>query len=138
MAPFGRAVSLPHDPNLRHRCQRPVMGRQDDPKDPGDGVADKLKLDLERWLAQVPDSSFPPKASDEPVTLGQIADGETHQEGAVHRVLVNRYERDPKARAKCIEHHGACCAVCNWTSRDVMVRSGKASFTYITHALSGG
>ena len=62
-------------------------------------------------LAQVPNSGFP-KESEAPQTLGEVADSETHQEGAVHRVWVNRYERDPKARDKCIEHHGTRCAVC--------------------------
>jgi predicted HNH restriction endonuclease len=36
-------------------------------------------------------------------------------EGAVHRVLVNAYERSPEARRKCIEHHGAACSVCGMT-----------------------
>jgi 5-methylcytosine-specific restriction protein A len=34
-------------------------------------------------------------------------------EGAVTTVLVNRYERSATARRKCIEHHGAICAVCS-------------------------
>ena len=62
-------------------------------------------------LAQVPPSGFP-EESDAPQTIGEVADSETHQEGSVHRVWVNRYERDPKAREKCIEHHGTRCAVC--------------------------
>ena len=33
-------------------------------------------------------------------------------EGSVEKVLVNRYERDSRARKKCIEHHGAVCAAC--------------------------
>lgn len=33
-------------------------------------------------------------------------------EGAVTQVTVNRYERDPNARAKCIKHFGAVCQVC--------------------------
>ena len=35
-------------------------------------------------------------------------------EGSVTRVPVNRYERNPQARAACIEHHGAMCAVCGF------------------------
>jgi 5-methylcytosine-specific restriction protein A len=37
-----------------------------------------------------------------------------HVEGAVVRVLVNRYERDPAARAKAIQHHGVRCHVCGF------------------------
>ena len=62
-------------------------------------------------LAQVPASGFP-EESEGPTTLGEVADGETRQEGLVRRVLVNRYERDPKARKKCIEYYGIRCSVC--------------------------
>ena len=33
-------------------------------------------------------------------------------EGAAIRVQVNRYERDPIARARCIKHHGTVCMAC--------------------------
>ena len=33
-------------------------------------------------------------------------------EGAVTTVLVNRYERDPKARAACLDHWGVKCVAC--------------------------
>jgi 5-methylcytosine-specific restriction enzyme A len=36
----------------------------------------------------------------------------TYPEGAVRRVLVNAYERNPRARAACIAYYGACCSVC--------------------------
>lgn len=35
-------------------------------------------------------------------------------EGAVSRITVNAYERNPKARRKCIEAHGHCCAICGF------------------------
>lgn len=35
-------------------------------------------------------------------------------EGGVQRVLVNRYERDPDARKKCIGHYGAICNICQF------------------------
>lgn len=33
-------------------------------------------------------------------------------EGAVERISVNKYERSPIARKKCIEYHGCKCSVC--------------------------
>jgi 5-methylcytosine-specific restriction protein A len=39
---------------------------------------------------------------------------ETYSEGSISQVLVNRYERDPKARAASIRHHGAQCQVCEF------------------------
>ncbi len=38
---------------------------------------------------------------------------ETYYEGAVQQALVNRYERNPDARRKCIEYHGYRCSVCD-------------------------
>jgi 5-methylcytosine-specific restriction enzyme A len=35
-------------------------------------------------------------------------------EGAVRRIEVNRYERDRRARAACIAHHGIACSVCGF------------------------
>ena len=35
-------------------------------------------------------------------------------EGAVSKIVVNRYERDKKARTECIEHYGCRCAVCGF------------------------
>ena len=97
---------------------------------------EELEIAQQR-LAQIPRSSFP-RDSDGPATLGlgEVADSETHQEGAALGVLVNRYERDPKARAKCIEHHGSVGRSASWTLRDGTARSARASFTYITYALS--
>ena len=33
-------------------------------------------------------------------------------EGSVRQVMVNKYERDPAARRKCLAHHGYRCGVC--------------------------
>ncbi|NLE27829.1 MAG: hypothetical protein GX625_21330, partial [Clostridiaceae bacterium] len=35
-------------------------------------------------------------------------------EGAVSKIVVNRYERDKKARTECIDHYGCRCAVCGF------------------------
>ena len=72
---------------------------------------DELAIAQER-LAQVSHSSFPQDSAG-PLTLGEVDESATFEEGATHRVLVNRYERDPKAREKCIEHHGKHCVICN-------------------------
>jgi hypothetical protein len=44
--------------------------------------------------------------------LDEIADHTTFMEGTAISVLVNRYERDPAARNRCIEHYGADCTAC--------------------------
>lgn len=40
---------------------------------------------------------------------------EPYEEGCRKSVLVNRFERDPRARAKCVDHYGPCCSVCGMT-----------------------
>ena len=40
----------------------------------------------------------------------------THfSEGAAERVYVNRYERNPAARSRCLAHYGRACTVCGMT-----------------------
>ena len=36
----------------------------------------------------------------------EIPDGSAYSEGSVQRILINRYERDPRAREECIRHYG--------------------------------
>lgn len=43
----------------------------------------------------------------------EIEEG-TFLEGAGQQVLVNRFERDRKARAKCVQHWGVKCSVCEF------------------------
>jgi 5-methylcytosine-specific restriction enzyme A len=40
-------------------------------------------------------------------------DGQSFPEGGLTRVEVNRYERDPRARRRCLQHWGYRCAVCD-------------------------
>jgi len=44
----------------------------------------------------------------------EIGAGQKYSEGAVTQVIVNRYERDPRARRACIEHYGAECQICSF------------------------
>lgn len=41
-------------------------------------------------------------------------DKTSYTEGASKQVLVNQYERDPKARSACIRHWGCACFVCGF------------------------
>jgi predicted HNH restriction endonuclease len=43
---------------------------------------------------------------------GEIRDGDRFVEGAVLTVSVNSYERNPKARRRCIDYYGARCSIC--------------------------
>lgn len=62
-----------------------------------------------------------------------------YHEGAASQVLVNVYERDPKARKACIEHYGLNCHVCNFNFEAVYGERGTG-FIHIHHLkpVSGG
>lgn len=61
-----------------------------------------------------------------------IDDNEKHFEGLATRVTVNRYERDDRARAKCIEHYGLKCSVCEFDFEQTYGDLG-AGFIHVHH-----
>jgi hypothetical protein len=44
----------------------------------------------------------------------EVPDASNYCEGSVQRILVNRYERDPRAREECIRRHGSTCILCGF------------------------
>ncbi|SBT17724.1 HNH endonuclease [Marinomonas gallaica] len=44
----------------------------------------------------------------------EVNEKSTYVEGMVKQVLVNQYERDPKARAECIRYYKCVCNICNF------------------------
>jgi hypothetical protein len=58
-------------------------------------------------------------------------DGE-HHEGRSLEVRVNRFERDPEARKKCIKHYGASCQVCGLDFKDSYGAIGDG-FIHVHH-----
>ncbi|MFV1977656.1 MAG: HNH endonuclease [Candidatus Scalindua sp.] len=57
---------------------------------------------------------------------------ETLFEGIKKTVIVNSYERNPIARAKCIEYYGAQCVVCNFNFEKEYGDIGKG-FIHVHH-----
>lgn len=62
----------------------------------------------------------------------EIPRGTSIKEGAVLRVNVNRYERDPGARRRCIEHFGCKCSVCDFDFNERFGDIG-AGFVHVHH-----
>lgn len=58
----------------------------------------------------------------------------TYPEGAVTRVPVNRYERDPEARRVCIAHRGTSCAACGF-SFELAYGEVGADFIQVHHVV---
>jgi len=55
-------------------------------------------------------------------------------EGAVSRVLVNKYERNPKNRIACLKHYGSSCIVCGF---DFGIQYGEfaSDFIHVHHLI---
>ncbi len=67
------------------------------------------------WISVWQSPNSRTKASIYPDELDDEAD---IHEGAKKKVLVNRYERDKRARLKCIEHYGYKCFACEFDFTD--------------------
>lgn len=44
----------------------------------------------------------------------EVSKNSTYFEGSVQKVLINKYERNSKARQDCLKHYGYNCIVCNF------------------------
>ena len=61
------------------------------------------------------ENGFPIVPKDDISTLAEeVNDKDVYFEGSVKTIKVNRYERDKKARDKCIEYYGLKCQVCDF------------------------
>ena len=81
-----------------------------------------------RRLDTLPAKAFPEFLAAVPGLSEEIPTRQTYPVGSVQRVLVNQYERNPRARAACIRHHGAQCTVCDF---DFENRYGERGRGYI-------
>ena len=73
-----------------------------------------------------------------PIRLAEeLSAPEKYSEGAKVTVTINAYERNPKARAACIEHHGHVCAVCGFDFGKVFGSLGKG-FIHVHHIIPIG
>jgi 5-methylcytosine-specific restriction enzyme A len=62
----------------------------------------------------------------------EVDSAEIFREGAVRQVSVNAYERDPKARQKCIDCYGSSCSVCRFNFGIVFGQLGEG-FIHVHH-----
>ena len=94
------------------------------------GIPELLSQVLHRLI---PNPSYSPSLN-APLVLyfDEESTGEEHSEGARTAVLVNRFERNPRAREACISHYGLRCSVCEISFRE---RYGEAleDFIHVHH-----
>ena len=63
-----------------------------------------------------------------------LEEPEKYSEGAKKQVIINAYERNPEARAKCIEHYGATCQVCAFDFYKIYGKIGEG-FIHVHHLI---
>jgi len=59
---------------------------------------------------------------------------DTLKEGAKKTIIVNSYERNPKARAACINKYGVSCVVCDFNFENIYGARGKG-FIHVHHLM---
>gem|GEM_PF-6598068 len=59
---------------------------------------------------------------------------QTYQEGAIQKIYINSYERDPKARQACLDHWGYSCQVCNMSFEKQYGEHGK-DYIHVHHRI---
>jgi 5-methylcytosine-specific restriction protein A len=64
----------------------------------------------------------------------EVGDDGAHVEGAVQKVLVNRFERNVKAREDAIRHHGLDCYVCGFNFQVAFGALGEG-FIHVHHTV---
>jgi hypothetical protein len=103
----SRKVILEHV----HRCVR-ALERAGPPLQPQPRTIER-DLSERPGDAQVPQPTYIEASAAKTFRIPEeIPADHAFAEGAVTQVLVNRYERDPAARQRCIEHYGAKCDAC--------------------------
>jgi len=78
----------------------PIQGRR---TDRDKAIDDPIRIFLAYISKEFHSTGYPDEAN---------VDDQLFSEGAKQKIHVNRYERNPEARAKCIEIHGTRCEIC--------------------------
>lgn len=90
--------------------------------------------------SRAPAGTAPPAKNFEITTPEEVLPrpGEFFVEGSVISIFVNKYERDPEVRRRCIEHYGYSCQICTINLSQVYPGIGKGDFIHVHHLLPLG
>lgn len=109
-------------------ASRYLLGEPLTPSDFGGGLNTKCFRLLQ-------ENGFPIVLKTEQIVYpDEVSEQTVHIEGSVKQTLVNRYERDRRARDKCIEHYGLKCSVCNFDFGETYSEIG-AGFIHVHHLI---
>ena len=91
---------------------------------------------FEKYLKYVLDWQNPLQVQESVTTTrffpDEVDSVQTFREGAVRQVSVNAYEREPKARQKCIDYYGSSCYICDFDFGKTFGQPGKG-FIHVHH-----
>jgi 5-methylcytosine-specific restriction protein A len=106
----------------------------DDPEDPGAPwkIADFTPQLQNRQLQRIGGDWFSVSDVDANWLPEEVGSEEALIEGATSTVLVNRYERNAAARAKCIAHYGIECLICGFDFESKYGELGKG-YIHVHH-----
>jgi 5-methylcytosine-specific restriction protein A len=62
----------------------------------------------------------------------EVPNSTRYWEGAIRKISVDAYERDPRARQSCVLQHGYCCAICGFDFETAYGEVGK-HFVHVHH-----
>ena len=68
-------------------------------------------------LKYIDDYAGPSLMGDDPIP--QLVPDSYQESGIAKKVFVNKYERNPTARRRCLEMHGTSCVICGFNAADV-------------------
>lgn len=89
-----------------------------------------LNWHKENWLNI--DSDKKNNSNYEYISADELESQVEYREGLVKQIKVNAYERDPKARKKCIEYYGTDCVVCGFNFGKIFGKLGEG-FIHVHH-----
>jgi 5-methylcytosine-specific restriction enzyme A len=85
-----------------------------------------------RRLKKIPKSARQTPVATEAIFPETLDPSQTYVDGRVRTVIINVYERDRKARAACLQHHGYDCAACGTNFENVYGKLGRR-FIHVHH-----
>ena len=102
----------------------PIQGRRTDrDKAPNDSIRIFLAHIVNEFNNETIATDYPDEAD---------LENKSFPEGAKQTVQVNRYERNPEARAKCLEIHGIRCEICKMSFAETYGTFAK-DFIHVHH-----
>ena len=88
--------------------------------------------EAKRRLLTVPNYAWRQNVNPDDNFFGEIIDESIFIEGSKKQVTVNIYERNPQARASCLQKHGYKCKVCEFSFSETYGDIGK-NFIHVHH-----